>query len=311
MDEGKVIAAQKIIGTHVYNTPVLTSRLLNKMVSAELFFKCESFQRAGAYKIRGATNAILNLSDEEKEKGVVTHSSGNFAQALSLAARLQNIPAYIVMPTNAPTVKKAGVVEYEGHIIECEPTLEAREKTAADISKSKGATFVHPSNDIQVIYGQGTAGLELLQEYPDLDIIVCPVGGGGLIAGSCLAVRDLQLDCEVIGAEPFEADDAYRSLITGTIEGNKTTNTIADGLKTQLGDQNFPIIKERVKEIIRVEEKEIIEAMKLFWQYMKVIIEPSSAVALAAILREKRQFKNKKVGIILSGGNIDLQNLPF
>ncbi|NER16642.1 pyridoxal-phosphate dependent enzyme [Spongiivirga citrea] len=311
MHSGKVIAAKKIISSHIHRTPILRSRLLNKIANSQLFFKCESLQKAGAYKIRGATNAILNLTTEEREKGVVTHSSGNFAQALSLAANLLGIPAYIVMPSNAPKVKKAGVIEYGGHIIECEPTLEAREATAAEIVQTKKATFIHPSNDIDVIYGQGTACLELLEDHTGVDIIVCPVGGGGLIAGSCLAVNDMNLNCTVIGAEPFEVDDAYRSLISKQIETNQTTNTIADGLKTQLGDKNFPIILDHVDSIIRVTEEEIVDAMKLFWQYTKVIIEPSSAVTLAAVLREKLVFQDKKVGIILSGGNVDLQNLPF
>ena len=311
MHSEKVIAAKNTVSPHIHRTPVLRSRLLNKIANSQLFFKCESLQKAGAYKIRGATNAILNLTIEERNRGVVTHSSGNFAQALSLAANLLGIPAFIVMPSNAPKVKKAGVIEYGGQIIECEPTLEARETAAAEIVETKHATFIHPSNDIDVIYGQGTACLELLEDHADIDIIVCPVGGGGLIAGSCLAINDMNLNCTVIGAEPFEVDDAYRSLISKKIETNETTNTIADGLKTQLGDKNFPIILDHVDSIIRVEEDEIVEAMKVFWQYTKVIIEPSSAVTLAAVLREKSIFQNKKVGIILSGGNVDLQNLPF
>jgi threonine dehydratase len=261
--------------------------------------------------MRGATNAVLQLSDKQKNKGVVTHSSGNFAQALALAAKRIGIKAYIVMPTTAPQVKKNAVLEYGGEIIECEPTLKAREAASRKIEIEKDATFIHPSNDEQVILGQGTACMELLEDYPDLDFVVVPIGGGGLIAGTALAAFYFGNDCKVIGAEPFEADDAYRSLQSGTIESNDSANTIADGLRTQLGDKNFPIIQKYVDRIIRVTESEIVEAMRLVWERMKIIIEPSSAVALAAILTEKENFFNKKVGIIISGGNVDLQNLPF
>jgi threonine dehydratase len=265
----------------------------------------------GAYKMRGATHALLNLTDEEREKGVVTHSSGNFAQALALAAQTLGITAHIVMPSSAPDVKKKGVVEYGGIIYECEPTLEARNAAAEEIQNKTGAVFLHPSNDPDVILGQGTAAYEFLLDRPDLDYILTPVGGGGLIAGTALAASYLKDSCEVIGTEPFEVDDAYRSLKSGRIEGNKTTNTIADGLKTQLGSNTFPVIRDYVKKIIRVEEKEIIEAMRLIWERMKIIVEPSSAVALAGLLRERSQFQGKKVGIIISGGNVDLARLPF
>jgi threonine dehydratase len=299
------------IKPHIHRTPVLTSRGINKIAGTELFFKCENFQRGGAYKIRGAANAVLQLSDKQKNKGVVTHSSGNFAQALSLAAKRIGIQAYIVMPSTAPQVKKDAVLEYGGEIIECEPTLEAREAASRKIELEKDATFIHPSNDEQVILGQGTACMELLEDYPDLDFVVAPIGGGGLIAGTALAAFYFGNDCKVIGGEPFEADDAYRSLQSGKIESNETTHTIADGLRTQLGDKNFPIIQKHVDRIIRVSERDIVEAMRLVWERMKIIIEPSSAVALAAILTEKENFFNKKVGIIISGGNVDLKNLPF
>ena len=295
----------------IHRTPVLTSTLLNEISEADLFFKCENFQKMGAFKMRGAANAILQLSEEKRKKGVVTHSSGNFAQAVSLAARNIGVPAYIVMPSSAPQVKKDAVKGYGGKITQCAPNLAAREKAAEKIIEETGATFIHPSNDLEVIYGQGTAALELLQDHPDLEYVITPVGGGGLIAGSALAVSLLSDTCKTIGAEPFEADDAYRSLQSGSIETNETANTIADGLKTQLGDKNFPIIKEHVSEIIRVEEKEIIAALRLIWERMKIIVEPSSATALAAVLREKEKFRGKKVGIIISGGNVDLQNLPF
>lgn len=295
----------------IHRTPVLNSRSINNELGLEVFFKCENFQRCGAYKMRGATNAILLLSDEEKSKGVVTHSSGNFAQAVSLAAQSIEVQAHIVMPNSAPNVKRAGVIAYGGNIYECESTLVAREFHANRLVAELEATLLHPSNDINVIVGQGTAAIELLEEVADLNAIFCPVGGGGLIAGSALAVHYFGQECQVFGGEPFEADDAYRSLQSGRIEGNSTTNTIADGLKTTLGANNFPIIKKHVTAIIRVEEEEIISAMRLVWERMKVIVEPSSAVALAALIRDKKRFKNQKVGIIVSGGNVDVSNLPF
>lgn len=299
------------VSPHIHRTPVLTSSLLNQLSESELYFKCENFQKMGAFKMRGATNAILNLSEEKKQKGVVTHSSGNFAQALSLSAKNLNVPAYIVMPDSAPEVKKAAVRTYEGQITECPSTLKDREASASKIQKETGATFIHPSNDLDVILGQGTAAIELLEDHPALDFIVCPVGGGGLIAGTALATRYFGDNCKCIGAEPMEADDAWRSFKSGKIESNDTANTMADGLKTQLGDQNFPIILEHVNDIIRVSENEIKNALKLIWERMKIIVEPSSAVPLAAILKEKERFKNKKVGIIISGGNVDLSKLPF
>ncbi|MDT0677096.1 pyridoxal-phosphate dependent enzyme [Autumnicola musiva] len=296
---------------YIHRTPVLQSSLVNEISETKLFFKCENFQRMGAFKMRGATNAILQLSKEQQKKGVVTHSSGNFAQALSLAAKSIGVPAYIVMPSSAPQVKKDAVKTYGGKITECPPNLKNREETAQQIIRETGASFLHPSNDTNVILGQGTAAIELLTEIEDLEFIVTPVGGGGLIAGTALAAHFFGKNCKTIGAEPFEVDDAYRSLQSGKIEINETTNTIGDGLKTQLGDKNFPIIKEHVSQIIRVEEKEIIEALRLIWERMKIIIEPSSATALAAVLREKEKFRNKKTGIIISGGNVDLKNLPF
>ncbi len=299
------------IGPHIHRTPILTSRGIDKIAGTEIYFKCENFQRGGAYKMRGAVNAILQLTDLQKNKGVVTHSSGNFAQALSLAAKRIGVKAYIVMPTTVPKVKKDAVLEYGGDVIECEPTLEARNAAAKKIEIATGATFIHPSNDEHVILGQGTSCMELLEEFPNLNVVVAPVGGGGLLAGTALAGYYFGKECKVIGAEPIEADDAYRSLRSGKIESNETANTIADGLRTQLGDKNFPIIQKYVDTIIRVAEDEIVAAMRLVWERMKIIIEPSSAVALAAVLTEKELFQNKKVGIILSGGNVDLQNLPF
>ena len=298
----------KMIAPYIHRTPVLTSSMLNEMSGAELFFKCENFQRMGAFKMRGAVYSILKLSEAQKQKGVVTHSSGNFAQALSLAAKLVGIKATIVMPNNAPAVKKEAVKGYGGTIVECEPTAIARELLAKQIVEETGATFIHPSNNLNVIIGQGTATLELLQDYPDIKNIVSPVGGGGLIAGTVLASQFVNNSIQVFGAEPSAMDDAYRSLQSGKIENNElTATTIADGLKTNLGDLNFPIIKDGVKEIILVDENEIVAALRLIWERMKILVEPSSAVALAAVLKRKDLFACSKTGIIISGGNVDIK----
>ncbi len=311
------LVKDELIQTHnrikpfIHRTPVLSSGLINEMVGADIVFKCENFQKMGAFKMRGAANAILSLSEEERQRGVVTHSSGNFAQAVSLAAQKLGVKAYIVMPENAPQVKKDGVKTYAGEIIECESTSEARETTANRIKEERGATFLHPSNQDEVIYGNATAAMELLEDYPDLDVILTPVGGGGLIAGTALAAHHFSKRCKVIGGEPMQADDAYRSLISGKIETNGNFYTIADGLRTHLGNRNFPIIQKHVEKIIRVEEDEIINAMKLIWERMKIIIEPSCAVPFAAVLKNKEEFSSKNVGIILSGGNVDVTNLPF
>ncbi len=299
------------IRPYIHHTPVLQSRQLSAMLDADVYFKCENFQRSGSFKIRGAVNAILELSETDRQNGVVTHSSGNFAQAVSLSARNIGVPAYIVMPSNAPEVKKAAVQSYGGQITLCPPTIEDREKNADRIRLEKGATPLHPSNDINVILGHGTATMELLEEQPDLDYIFGPVGGGGLIAGTALAAHFFGKNCKTIGGEPAEVDDAYRSLISGKIEKNETTNTIADGLRTNLGHHNFPVIQNYVEKIVLVSEAEIVQAMHLIWERMKIVIEPSSAVPFAALLKEKEPFKNKKIGVILSGGNVDLANLPF
>jgi threonine dehydratase len=300
------------ISPYINKTPVLTSHLINHIVNAELYFKCENFQKMGAFKMRGATNAILQLSDEQKQKGVITHSSGNFAQAVALAAKSLNIKAFLVMPSNAPEVKKRAVKNYGGEIIECLPTLEGRVSTTKKIVEEKGVTFVHPYNDINVIMGNASAGKELLEEQPDLDCIIVPVGGGGLISGVALSANVFGNNCSVIGAEPLNVDDAYRSLLKGKIVPNKpTADTIADGLKTMLGEVTFNIISKYVEEIIRVTEREIIAAMQLIWERMKIIVEPSSSVTLAAVLKSKQKFENKKVGLLISGGNVDLSHLPF
>jgi threonine dehydratase len=309
--KNQLIEVQKRINPYIHRTPVLTSSLLNEISGCELFFKCENFQRMGAFKMRGAVNAIMQLTDEQKQKGVVTHSSGNFAQALALAAKSLGIAAYVVMPSNAPIVKKNAVKEYGGIVVECPPTNEAREEYSNRLVAEKGLTFIHPSNDLNVILGQGTAAMELLEDYPDISCIYTPVGGGGLVAGTILAAENFSKNIKVIGAEPALVDDAYRSLVSNKIETHDNKSTIADGLKTHLGDVNFSIIKKGIDHIILVEEEEIIEAMRLIWERMKIVIEPSSAVAFAGLLKEKGTLKNQKVGIIISGGNVDVQKLPF
>lgn len=311
MQTREIVATHQRIKKYIHNTPILTSSAIDEIAGTNLFFKCENFQKTGSFKIRGAFNALLQLKEKQRVENVVTNSSGNFGQALSYAASMLNINAYIVMPSTASQVKKDAVIGYGATIIESEPTLEAREATTRDVIDQKSAIYIHPSNDYDVILGQGTVSKELLENVPDLHCIVSPVGGGGLIAGNALAACYFGTNCEVIGAEPHEADDAYRSLKSGKIERNITTNTIADGLRTQLGDINFPIIQQHVKKIIRVEEHEIVAAMRLIWERMKIIVEPSSAVTLAAILKEKEVFEHKKVGVILSGGNVDLKKLPF
>ncbi len=301
----------RIIMPFIHNTPVFTSQTMNRLTGAELFFKCENFQKMGAFKMRGAMNAVMHIPEEEMYRGVATHSSGNFAQALSLSAKNVGIKAWIVMPSTAPMVKKEAVKGYGAKIVECEPTNKAREEVLRQVVKETGAKFVHSSNDIHVITGNSSATLELIRETGPLDALITPVGGGGLLAGSALAAHYFMPGCEVYAGEPYGADDAYRSLQTGVIQPSDTPVTIADGLKTSLGDQNFPIIQKLVKEIIRVEEEEIVNAMRLIWERMKILAEPSSAVALAAILRNKDAFRGKRTGIILSGGNVDLTNLPF
>ncbi len=295
----------------IHRTPVMTSTMINEICGCQLYLKCDNFQKGGAYKIRGATNAVLQLSEDQKTKGVATHSSGNFAQALSLAARSLNIKAYIVMPENAPKVKIAAVRQYGGEVILCPPTLADRESTLAKVVTDTGATAVHPSNDTQVILGQGTMTLELLDQVSSLDYIISPIGGGGVGAGACLACHYHSPSTSVVGAEPANADDAYRSLQMGEIQPSIQPDTIADGLRTQLGDKNFPIIKSMIDEIVLVSEEKIVEAMRLVWERMKIVIEPSSATSLAAVMTTPHKFKGKKVGLIITGGNVSLDKLPF
>ncbi|HAN19929.1 MAG: serine dehydratase [Bacteroidetes bacterium GWC2_33_15] len=299
------------IKSYINRTPVLTSSALNEMFGIDFYFKCENFQKIGAFKYRGATNAVRLLSDSEAEKGVATHSSGNHAAALSLAAQKRGIPAYIVMPKNAPEIKKIAVEGYGAKITFCEPTLEAREETLEKVQKETGAAFIHPYNNFNVICGQGTAALELLEDYPFLDIVIAPVGGGGLLSGTAVTTKSVNPGIKVFAAEPLNADDAYRSFKQGTIAPAVKPNTIADGLLTSLGSITFPIIQQHVDDIITAKEETIVRAMRLIWERMKIIIEPSSAVPLASVIENISLFKGKKVGIILSGGNVDLNHLPF
>jgi threonine dehydratase len=295
----------------IHRTPVLTSKSINQIVGAELFFKCENFQKVGAFKFRGACNSVLALSDEEAKKGVCTHSSGNHAAALALAARMRGIPAYIVMPENAPEIKKKAVAGYGAQITFCEPTLAARESTLKKVAAETGATEIHPYNYFNVICGQGTAAKELIEETGQLDILMAPVGGGGLLSGTAISAKAMLPDVLVIAAEPAGADDAFRSFQSKTLQPSVNPKTIADGLLTSLGSITFPIIQNEVDQIVTVSEESIIAAMRMIWERMKIIIEPSSAVPLAAILENKVDVKGKKVGIILSGGNVDLGRLPF
>lgn len=299
------------ISSHIHKTPVLTSSYINSLCGAELFFKCENFQKGGSYKLRGALNATLELSDEDRAKGIATHSSGNFAQAVSISANITNAQAHIVMPENAPVIKKQATQDYGAKVYFCESTLKAREETLEKVTTETGASRLHPSNDIPVIIGQGTCAYELIDQVEDLDFIVAPVGGGGVAAGSILTTTHFAPTIRVVGAEPSNADDAYRSLQQGEIQPSVNVNTIADGLRTQLGDNNFPIIRDGIHSIILVTEEEIIEAMQIVWNRMKIIIEPSSATTLAVVLKSKDLFQGKKVGLIITGGNVDLTKLPF
>ena len=299
------------ITSHIHRTPIMTSRYINDLCQAEVFFKCENFQRGGSYKLRGALNATLSLSDNQIAKGIGTHSSGNFAQAVALAANIVSTRAYVVMPENAPDIKRKATLGYGAELTLCAPTIQAREMALTQIVASHGISPLHPSNDIPVIIGQGTCAYELLQDMPDLEYIIAPVGGGGVSAGSIIAAQHFSDRAKVIGAEPTNADDAYRSLQAGKILPSEHPDTIADGLRTQLGSHNFPIIAKYIDQIILVDEDEIISAMLLVWQRMKIIIEPSSATTLAAVIKNKSLFKHQKVGLIITGGNVDLFNLPF
>lgn len=303
-------AAARIAGT-AHCTPVLTSGSLDAIAGASLHFKCENFQKGGAYKFRGALNAVRALTDEQARHGVVTHSSGNHATCLSLAARLRGIPAYIVVPDNSPRIKQRAIAAYGGQLTLCAPNLAARAAAAERIQRETGATFVHPYDNEVVIAGQATAGLELMEQVAGLDVLVAPVSGGGLLSGLCLITRAVAPQVAVWGAEPVLADDAYRSLQEGRLLTNNNTATIADGLRASLSERTFGIIREHVAGIITVTEAQIVAAMRLVWERMKLVVEPSGVVPLAAVLAAPEKFQGRRVGIILTGGNVDLDKLPW
>jgi threonine dehydratase len=291
----------------VNHTPVMTSRTLNKMLGADVFFKCENLQRIGAFKFRGACNAISLLTPEQKRKGVITHSSGNHAQALALAASLAGVKVIIVMPETAPNVKKEATKGYGAKVVFCKPTLDARESTTNALIKEHGYTLIHPYDNDNVIAGAGTAAYELIKEVKSLDFMFCPVGGGGLLSGTSIATKCLLPKSKVIGVEPEKADDAFRSFRDNKLYTSTNPKTIADGLLTALSERTFTIIRKNVDEIITVTEKEIVDAMKFLWVRMKLVVEPSGAVSLAGLMKSEDKIKNRKVGVILSGGNIDLE----
>lgn len=306
-----ITEAHELIKKQIHRTPTLTSLSINKISGCELYFKCENFQKVGAFKFRGASNAVLSLSKEELQKGVATHSSGNHAAALALAAKMEDVPAYIVMPRSAPKIKKTAVEGYGAKIIFCEPTLQAREEALAKIVEETGATFIHPYNNYSVIAGQAICTKEILEEITDLDYIIPPVGGGGLASGTCLSAKYFSNKTKVIGAEPLGADDAFKSLRDKTIYPSTNPKTICDGLLTSLGKKTFAILSRDLETILTASEESIIEAMRLIWERMKIIVEPSSAVTLAVVMENKEKFAGKKVALILSGGNVDLTKLPF
>ena len=311
-DLEQIKRASKLIEAKIHRTPVLTCTHLNALTGLNLFFKCEPFQKVGAFKIRGATYAIECLTAAERKRGVVTHSSGNHAQALALAAHNAGVEAHIVMPTNSPKVKKNAVIGYGANVYDCAPTLEARETTANGLVQKLGAIMIPPYNDKRVITGQGTLGLELYHQIPELDVVMIPIGGGGLCAGSTLALRELDENIKVIGVEPKGADDAHRSRAANQLIPQTNPQTVADGLRTSMGDLTWPVIRDIVADVHIVSEASILKAMRLIWMRMKVIVEPSGAVGLAAVLDHLDQFEpNQRVAIVLTGGNVDIDQLPW
>lgn len=306
-----VRTAHERIKPYIHNTPVLTSTYLDGLSGAELFFKCENFQKAGAFKVRGASNAVFGLTDEQAKNGVATHSSGNHALSLSYAAGRRGIPCHVVMPRTAPQAKKDAVKGYGGIITECEPSTTSREAVFAEVQAATGAEFVHPYNDARVIAGQGTCSLELIKEIKDLDCIVAPIGGGGMISGTCLTVSNLAPHIKIYAAEPDQADDAARSFRAGHIIADDAPVTVADGLKVPLKENTWHFVSQFVEDVLTASEQEIIDAMKLTWQRMKIVMEPSCAVPLAVILKNPDLFAGKRVGVIVTGGNVDLDKLPW
>jgi threonine dehydratase len=305
-----ILTAHARIKPFIHNTPILTSQQLDKIFDCKLFFKCENFQKVGAFKFRGAANAVLSLTEEEKRRGVVTHSSGNHAAALALASGMNGVKANIVMPDNAPVVKKNAVEGYGADITFCKPTLQAREETTRMIMEKTGATLVHPYDNFNVICGQGTAAMEFLMEKSDLEIVITPIGGGGLMSGTSTCIKGINSKIQVIGAEPLNANDAYKSFNTGELTPSVNPLTIADGLLTSLSELTFSIIRKHVDMIYTAREDSIIDCMLLIWERMKIIIEPSSATVLAIIKENPDVFRGKKTGLIISGGNVDFRKLP-
>ena len=310
-DLSDVKTAHERISPHIHYTPIVTSQFLDAKTGAKLFFKCENFQKAGAFKVRGASNAVFGLDDATAAKGVATHSSGNHALSLSYAAGRRGIPCTVVMPKTAPQAKKDAVIGYGGTIVECEPATTSREAVFAEVVAKTGADFVHPYNDPRVIAGQATCSLELIDQVKDLDCVVAPIGGGGMISGTCLTLSHLAPSIEIFAAEPKQADDAYRSFKAGHIIVDDAPVTVADGLKVPLKDLTWHFVSNHVTDILTASEQEIIDAMKLTWQRMKMVIEPSCAVPLAVILKNPDRFRGKKVGVIITGGNVDLDKLPW
>ncbi len=306
-----VLQARERIQPYIHRTPVLTSTYFNELTGAELFFKCENFQKAGAFKVRGASNAVFGLGQDQAAKGVATHSSGNHALSLSYAAGRRGIPVSVVMPRNAPEAKKAAVRGYGGEVFECEPSTTAREAMLEDLVARTGADFVHPYNDHRVIAGQATCSLELSEDVGELDAIVAPIGGGGMISGTCLAMSNRSPQTEIYAAEPKNADDAYRSFHAGKIIEDDAPQTVADGLKVSLRPRTWHFVSSHVKDVLLATEDEIIDAMYLTWQRMKIVVEPSSSVPLATIIKNREIFAGKRVGVILTGGNVDLKKLPW
>ena len=310
-DFNDVLVAHERIMPYIHRTPILTSSFLNELTGAKLFFKCENFQKAGAFKVRGATNAVFSLTEEEAKKGVATHSSGNHALSLSYAAGQRGIPVTVVMPRTAPQAKKDAVNGYGGTIVECEPSTSSREAVFAEVVAKSGADFVHPYNDPRVIAGQATCSKEMIEQIDDLDMVIAPIGGGGMISGTCLTISNMAPDVKIYAAEPLNADDAARSFKAGHIIADDAPDTIADGLKVPLKDLTWHFVKNHVTDILTATEDEIIDAMQLIWKRMKIVMEPSSAVPLAAILKNPEVFRGKRVGVIITGGNVDLNNLPW
>jgi len=306
-----MLAAHERVRPHIHRTPVLTSSFLNDLTGAELHFKCENFQKAGAFKVRGASNAVFGLSDEAARRGVATHSSGNHALSLSYAAGRRGIPCHVVMPRTAPQAKKDAVIGYGGQITECEPSTSSREAVFAEVQAATGADFVHPYNDPRVIAGQGTCSRELLDQVEGLDAVVAPIGGGGMISGTCLTLSTIAPHMEIFAAEPQNADDAWRSFKAGHIIADDAPDTVADGLKVPLKDLTWHFVRNHVTDVLTASEDEIVEAMKLIWKRMKIVMEPSSAVPLATILKNRDRFAGKRVGVIITGGNVDLDKLPW